>query len=216
VNTETAKAEITTFSQEMDPAIRMLKLASLVSMLFRDLGYKPIVVGGSAIEIYTEGEYASGDLDFAWKNKRPPLADIQKLMLELGAEGGPRSFEIGGMFIDLLGEVESIARTPFQTIAGPYGEVEVVQAEMLLAERILAAEGTVSRKAPSPNEEALKFAKILMMACVTENITIDWTEAVRVANDPEYKVGRRFMEIRNEIAIACATNKNQTQSRTPE
>jgi hypothetical protein len=43
---------------------RALKLSGLVSTLFADVGFKLVVVGGSAVEFYTEGGYMSGDIDF--------------------------------------------------------------------------------------------------------------------------------------------------------
>jgi len=208
MDVEAAKIELAKISQETDPCLRMLHLASLIGQLFREKGYETVVVGGSAIELYTEGQYMSGDLDMAWKTKRPPLAEIQKLMTELGGQGGPRNWEIAGSFVDLLGVVESEARTPFQTIEGPYGKVEIIQTEMLLAERILVA------TYPQPNEEALKCARTLMFACMSENITLNWTEAGRLANSPEYQVGPKFTELKNEASSLCSqkltkANKNR-------
>ena len=40
----------------------------------------------------------------------------------LGAKGGPRNWQVAGMYLDLLGPVESFARTPFRRVDGPYGE----------------------------------------------------------------------------------------------
>ena len=42
-------------SAETDPTLKHLKLASLVSAIFRERGIELIVVGGSAIEFFTEG-----------------------------------------------------------------------------------------------------------------------------------------------------------------
>jgi hypothetical protein len=50
-------------SAEQDPTVKSLKLASICSTLWRERGVELVVVGGSAIEILTEGAYASGDLD---------------------------------------------------------------------------------------------------------------------------------------------------------
>src|SRR5437899_2986315 len=57
---QTALSEITA---ETDPTLKHLKLASLVSAVFRERGIELVVVGGSAIEFYTEGAYVSGDVD---------------------------------------------------------------------------------------------------------------------------------------------------------
>lgn len=55
-----ALADITA---ETDPTLKHLKLASLVSAVFRQRRVELVVVGGAAIEFYTEGAYTSGDLD---------------------------------------------------------------------------------------------------------------------------------------------------------
>ena len=48
---------------ETDLNAKALLLAGLVSELFREKGFEPVVVGGSAIEFYTDGAYMSGDTD---------------------------------------------------------------------------------------------------------------------------------------------------------
>ncbi len=42
-------------NQEADLTARSLLLAGLISELFRERGFEPVVVGGSAIEFYTDG-----------------------------------------------------------------------------------------------------------------------------------------------------------------
>ena len=58
---ETVCAALTDISAESDANLKNLKLASLVSAVFRDAGVELVMVGGSAIEFYTEGGYTSGD-----------------------------------------------------------------------------------------------------------------------------------------------------------
>lgn len=81
-----------------------LKLASLVSMIFRERGIELVVVGGSAIEFYTEGAYVSGDLDLCVASSSQPLTILlrQELMGAVGAKGGPRSWEVSGSYVDDL------------------------------------------------------------------------------------------------------------------
>ena len=45
---------------ERDPNLKAQKLASLVLALFRERGIELVVVGGSAIEFYTEGGCTGG------------------------------------------------------------------------------------------------------------------------------------------------------------
>jgi hypothetical protein len=76
---------------------RAMKLAGVVSALFERAGWPLMVVGGSAVEFYTEGAYMSGGIDFC-RNRLAaiPLRLAQDLMRCLGAEGGPR---IGGLAV---------------------------------------------------------------------------------------------------------------------
>ena len=86
-----ALADITA---EEDPTLKHLKLASVISALFRDRAIELVVVGGSAIEFYTEGAYASGDLDMCLISPaRVDLRTRQELMGRLGARGGPRTWQ---------------------------------------------------------------------------------------------------------------------------
>jgi hypothetical protein len=89
-----ALADITA---DTDPTLKHLKLASLVSAIFRERGVELVVVGGSAIEFYTDGAYVSGDLDLCLVS--PARLDIrtrQELMGRLGARGGPRNWQVAG------------------------------------------------------------------------------------------------------------------------
>jgi hypothetical protein len=68
-----------------------------------------------------------------------PVRERQAVMGLLGAKGGPRNWQVAGMYLDLLGPVESFARTPFRRGNGPFGEVRVIKAEDLLVERVLVS-----------------------------------------------------------------------------
>jgi hypothetical protein len=95
---------LTDITAENDPTLKHLKLASLVSAVFREGGVELVVVGGSAIEFYTEGAYVSGDLDLCLIS--PARLDVrtrQELMGRLGAVGGPRNWQVAGMYVDVLG-----------------------------------------------------------------------------------------------------------------
>jgi hypothetical protein len=134
---KTALADITA---EQDPTIKALKLASLCSTIFGERGIYLVVVGGSAIEFLTDGAYASGDVDLCiGSGPLPHVRERQGLMAQLGAEGGPRSWRVAGLFVDILGSLETFARTPRRKLAAPYGVVELVPPEELLIERILVS-----------------------------------------------------------------------------
>ena len=115
---------------------KALKLAGLVTRVFNEAGWELVVVGGSAVEFYTEGSYMSGDIDLCRKTLASiPLRRAQDLMGPLGATGGPRSWKVAGLYVDLLGLLENEARTPCRTIETPCGPIAVLPAELAIVER---------------------------------------------------------------------------------
>jgi hypothetical protein len=99
----------------------------------------------------------------------------------LGAKGGPRNWEVAGMYVDLLGPVESFARTPFRRVQGPYGEVHLMKAEDLLVERVLVS------VYPQANTAAHACARELAAVALAGAINMNWSEVLRIASLPEYR-----------------------------
>ena len=176
------KAALADITAEQDPTVKSLKMASLCGALWVEHGVQLVVVGGSAIEILTEGAYASGDLDLCHVNDATlPVRQRQEIMGLLGAKGGPRNWEVAGMFVDVRGPVESFARTPYRRVQGPYGEVLVMKVEDLLVERVLVS------FYPGKNSVALDCAKKLAAMILDGSVPVDWSEVRRVANLPDYR-----------------------------
>jgi len=176
-------AALADVSADTDPTLRAFKLASLCTTLFRERGIEVVVVGGSAIELLTEGGYTSGDVDFCLLS--PPtlgLRERQEIMGALVAEGGPRSWRVAGMFVDLLGPLESLARTPLRNLEGPYGAIKVVQPEELLVERVLVS------VYPQPYPPARACARALVAVALRGQVEVDWPEVSRLARLPQYRV----------------------------
>ncbi len=102
VESETIKVALRDISAEKDPTLKNLKLASLCTHLWAEQGVDLVIVGGSAIEILTEGAYVSGDLDLCHATGATlPLRLRQEIMGRLGAKGGPRNWQVAGTFLDL-------------------------------------------------------------------------------------------------------------------
>ena len=189
------KSALADVTAEQDPTIKSLKLASLCSALWAERGVELVVVGGSAIEILTEGEYDSGDLDMCHATKASlPVRERQEIMGLLGAKGGPRNWQVAGMYLDLLGPVESFARTPFRRVNGPFGEVQVMKAEDLLVERVLVS------VYPGENLSARECARELAVVALAGAVNMDWSEVLRVANLPEYRNVNECKALVNEVA----------------
>ena len=129
-----------------DATVKSFRLASLCSAVFRAEAVSVVVVEGS-IEFYTKGAYTSWGLDLCLVSPGSlPLRMRQSIMGKLQAEGGPCSWQVSGIFVDLLGQVEGLAKTSRRKIEGPYGPVEMFQAEDLLVERVLVANYPIKKR----------------------------------------------------------------------
>ena len=183
---------------ESDPTLKHLKLASLISAVFRERGVELVVVGGSAIEFYTEGAYVSGDLDLCVASSREPLTVLirQQTMGALGATGGPRSWQVAGIFADVLGAFENLARSTIRRIAGPSGEVCIAPVEELIVERILIS------NYPGDYPPARECAKKLLAAALLREVETDWVEVRRLAESPAYKNWNDVKQLVDEQAKA--------------
>lgn len=189
------KSALADITAEQDPTIKSLKLASLCSALWGEFGFPLVVVGGSAIEILTEGAYASGDLDLCHTSATgPSVRQRQEIMGLLGAQGGPRNWQVAGMFVDVLGFAESFARTPYRRVQAPYGDVLVMKPEDLLVERVLVS------VYPGENRAARDCARKLIAVILDGVIPVDWAEVRRLANLPEYRSLPECVKLVKEVA----------------
>jgi hypothetical protein len=189
-------------SAEQDPTLKAIKLSSLCSSRFRERGIELVLVGGSAIEAYTEGAYTSGDIDLCLANRAGlSVRERQELMSPFKAEGGPRSFRVAGMFVDILGALESCARTPRRKLAAPYGPVELLPPEELLVERVLVS------VYPQPHAPARDTARKLAATALQGRLEVDWREVKRLAELPEFSVWPEcravIKELCDEFGIQC-------------
>jgi hypothetical protein len=195
MNARKIKAAVADISADTDPTRKAAKLASLCCALFRERGVELVVVGGSAIELLTDGAYASGDVDLCRVTPAPlPLRERQQIMGQLGAQGGPRSWQVAGAFVDLLGPLESLARTPLRKLEGAYGVLQVVQPEELLVERVLVS------IYPQPYPPARDCAKKLAAVALGGALELDWSEVRRLATLPEYGILPKCKALVREVA----------------
>ena len=172
---------------------RAMKLSGLVTTLFQERGFPLVVVGGSAVEFYTEGGYMSGDIDFCRKTLRavPPRL-MQEIAESLGGKGLGRNWLICGLYVDLLGILETESTLPERLLETPYGMVRILPPELALVERILYAE---------QDAECVASAR-QMMASALADAAFDWTEARRLAALPDFAVAEQLETLKQEIADA--------------
>jgi hypothetical protein len=157
------KVAVADISSTTDLLERALKLSGLVTTMFQRHGIPLVVVGGSAVEFYTEGGYMSGDIDFCRKSLAaiPPRL-MQDIIAELGGKGVARSWEVCGLYVDLLGFLENESVLPNRELETPYGTVRIIPPELALVERILIAYYP-------PSAELLVTARKMMVAAIGDS-----------------------------------------------
>ena len=189
IDIKKAIADITSTSDLLE---RALKLAGLITTLFQRHGFPLVVVGGSAVEFYTEGGYMSGDIDFCRKslNAIPPRL-MQEIISELGGKGVARSWEVCGLCVDLLGVLENESILPNRELETPFGTVRIIPPELALVERVLVAYYP-------PSSELLSTARKMMVAAVGDP-DFSWDEAERLAALPSFGVLEELRRLRTEV-----------------
>lgn len=177
MNPPDLQAALANITAESDSTLKHLKLASLCTRLFQERGTELVVVGGSAIEFYTEGAYTSGDVDLCVAKASEPLTTRarQHIMGQLEARGGPRSWQVCGSYVDVLGDFENLARTPVRAIRAPFGDVRLAPLEELIVERVLIS--YYPQDFPPARQCAIK----LIAAALLGEVDTDWPEVRRLA-----------------------------------
>ena len=186
----TARADIEATGDLLE---RALKLSGLITTLFAERGFPLVVVGGSAVEFYTEGGYMSGDIDFCRKTlKAIPPRIMQEVAEMLGGKGLGRNWLICGLYVDILGLLESETGLADRIVQTPYGEVRMLPPELALVERVLFAE---------QDAECVASAR-QMMAAALKDANFDWAEAERLAALRDFSVLPQMRRLKEEIANA--------------
>jgi hypothetical protein len=85
IDVKSAVAEIESTTDLLE---RALKLSGLVTTMFQRRGFPLVVVGGSAVEFYTEGGYMSGDIDFEENLQRCICLDTRYLLFVIDKYAG--------------------------------------------------------------------------------------------------------------------------------
>ena len=186
------KAAVADIEATADLLERAFKLAGAVTSMFQKLGFPLVVVGGSAVEFYTEGQYMSGDIDFCRNSLTaiPPRV-MQDVIAELGGKGVARSWIVCGLCVDLLGFLENESVLPMRELETPYGVVKIIPPELALVERVLIANYP-------PSDELMVTARKMMVAAVND-ANFNWEEAERLAALPDFGVLKELQALRGEV-----------------
>lgn len=105
-----ARAELISLKYE-PKYTAMLKTAAIITELLDREGIKPIIVGGLSVEIYTQSDYSTRDIDFVSSG----FEKISQILFSLGFERKTRHF--------YHTEIEVAVEIPSSDLAGAYGKV---------------------------------------------------------------------------------------------
>jgi len=138
-----------------NPATKDLYFCALLSREAGDQDTPVVVVGGSAIEIYSEGKYVSGDIDLV--GSRTVLAGILEswAFTHENREWYNPEWRVA---VDLVNENDSFtgSRRLIRTLVTPYGPVRLAAIEDLIIKRLLSAKYW---EIPSDREHAAILAR---------------------------------------------------------
>lgn len=109
------------------------QILAFAALLTRETKSEVIVVGGSAIEIYTKGGYASGDIDIVGNREA-----IHRVLSGWHFEDKGMLWiqKVWKLAVDVRGDVYSGSRYRLSTIQTPFGPVLVAGIEDLIVKRL--------------------------------------------------------------------------------
>lgn len=145
-----------------DPTERKVRFMALLTAELPK-GRRPVLTGGSAIEVYLDGTLRTGDMDVVYP-ARELEAVLRSWRFALG--GGLRSWVNDGLglAVDLVGGELSGSAEKLTTITTEYGPATVLGVEDLVLKRLMSAKyGGV----PTDVEQAYLLARAY-------SDTIDW------------------------------------------
>lgn len=152
-----------------DPTERKIRFLALLTSSLLKKEPKPVLTGGSAIEIYLDGMLRTGDMDVVYN-----VAELKKILkvwhFEVGAAFRSYINEELGLAVDSVGEELSGSYDKLTTITTDYGPVTVIGVEDLILKRLASA----------------KFWKV----------ATDMEQSFLLANSQENKIDWEYLEER--------------------
>ncbi|HXQ93932.1 MAG TPA: hypothetical protein VN864_02015 [Thermoplasmata archaeon] len=112
------------------------RILHFAALLAREIGSEVVVVGGSAIEVYTKGGYVSGDIDI-----RADREAVRRALAgwKFNEEGRLWIRADWNIAVDVVGNQYTGDPYRATTAATPYGPVQIAVVEDLFVKRLAAA-----------------------------------------------------------------------------
>ena len=146
-----------------DPTERKVRFMALLTSSLPKVGPRPVLAGGSAVEVYLDGVLRTGDMDVVYD-----VAALKRIVeawrFELG--GGLRSWinDELGLAIDMVGDKLNGSYDRVTTITTDYGPATIVGIEDLVLKRLASAKFW---KVPTDLEQAFLLVR-------AQGDKIDW------------------------------------------
>jgi len=146
-----------------DPTERKIRFMALLTSSLPKGGHRPVLAGGSAIEVYLDGTLRTGDMDIVY-NVKALEGVLKTWKFSLG--GGLRAWanEELGLAIDMVGEDHKGSYERVTTITTRYGPATITGMEDLILKRLASAKFW---NTPTDMEQAFLLAK-------AHDDNIDW------------------------------------------
>jgi hypothetical protein len=161
-----------------DPTERKIRFMALLTSSLPKGRRRPVLVGGSAIEVYLDGMLRTGDMDIVY-NVGALESVLKAWRFSLG--GGLRAWanEDLGLAVDMVGEDYSGSYERVTTITTEYGPATITAIEDLIVKRLASAKFW---NVPTDVEQSFLLAKAHY-----DNIDWDYVEEeARKANISDY------------------------------
>jgi hypothetical protein len=138
-----------------DPTERKIRFMALLTSSLPKGKVRPVLAGGSAIEVYLDGTLRTGDMDIVYNVKALEQA-LTAWRFSLG--GGIRAWanEELGLAVDMVGEDYNGSYERVTTITTEYGPATIMGIEDLIVKRLASAKFW---NAPADVEQAYLLAK---------------------------------------------------------
>jgi hypothetical protein len=132
---ENLSKELDNAAQLKDPVERSMTIASILAEALRSIGRDPVLVGGAAVEFYTQGGYSTADIDMVAEGG----SDLFRVMSALGFERFGKDFKDikRAIYVEFPGSSLK-ASERVDTIAVGRRTLRVISIEDLIVDRLNA------------------------------------------------------------------------------